>query len=274
MLIIFDNNQHRAKAFSSIAQTVCPENTVIYLRTQNDDAEWIWEKYPKNNNSDDNPIPLGTAKLLLIHYRDEDQKNLDIKSGVEVVEIWYGGEGRELAQGKKRNNLHQDIFYELPHRKAVNDVVTKERFEELWKWANDDNRHNLPLPFLLRPPTPEYLISLSILCQGYLATYKDSRLPNFASLEQKLIDKVSTSYNQQTVNNINEWWLKVLNQNLNWQEDIKKELKNFAHNNQQEKIIIEEFILILSEAKTTLTKDLVYQVYASIIAILDELRLA
>lgn len=267
MLIILDSKEDRAKAFSQIAYAAYP-NIPIYLRIFIDkpkNPEWIWEQYPTNQDNN-NSLPLGVAQLVLIHHSDED-KISDIIPPAEL-EIWYGGGDRGLSEGRQLN-----IYYKFGSSQAVNNVLSVERFKELWKWATNDNRDNLALPFLLRHPTPEYLISLFILCQGYLANYQNSGLPKFTSLARELVDKVSIQDNQNTVNDIEQWWLKIFNKHPNWQEIIKKELKDFAYYNEQEKIIIEKFVCALSEGKIRVSQDLVYQVYDSITKILDNSKL-
>lgn len=81
-------------------------------------------------------------------------------------EIWYGGGGADLSQGKEWN-IHRALRSAEDVRRLEDHILL-----ELLNWALAENQENLKVPSLLRPqPRVEVISTLIILCQGFVAVH-------------------------------------------------------------------------------------------------------
>ena len=134
------------------------------------------------------------------------------------------------------------------NRKLENNVLlTAEEWTEFFTWAANignqlqiankelsiseiKNTMNSVIKSVLYANELCYIISLSILCQGYLAAHGGNGLDGWENLPQNLRDTVQHNEKKNKTENKEDWWKSVIVDRVN----VENELSNIDDNNENQ----------------------------------------
>ena len=181
-----------------------------------------------------------------IGYSEKDRKHQKITSGYKIRYVLYG---RRLDELNKPETLGKVLkaFLNLTPQQA--DAIVNKDIPNIPKDLID----------IFHPNRSQYLSSLSLLCQAYLATHSPDQLPGFNQLSDKSF--LNSNPTHQNIFKKSSWWTSPFP--LNTSAELKKQIQ-LELGKKQLPQDIDHLIDGIYKQQVTINPDIVQSVYDSI----------